>query len=424
LASPLESCAILIANVAKGETRTRYLIQGLQFPPDSLYRQRTEFSAILEPAFVVQATKSAQRAHQAVIFVHTHPDTKTHPQFSTVDDSGEVALKEFMARRIPGVEHVALVLSQSGCAARLLGTTESVRVLEIGRNLNIRSESENVETNPEFGRQVQAFGKIGQQKIQRLRVGIVGLGGTGSIVAQQLAYLGVKEFLLIDPDAVERSNLNRLIGAGSASIGKPKVEVAAELLQFIQPSVLAEQIKDTALRVTVARKLIDTDFFFCCTDTHGSRAILAQLAYQYLIPAIDMGVIIATRKGRVSHITGRAQMLSPGLGCLTCGQVLDADAVRWDFMSEEDRNRDPYFSGAGEAQPSVVTINSLVASLATNMFLGAVTDVPAQSRFEIYNGIEGTVRSIQARCEAACIVCSDRGALGRGDTWPLPGRLQ
>jgi hypothetical protein len=92
-------------------------------------------------------------------------------------------------------------------------------------------------------------------------------------------------------------------------------------------------------------------------------------------------------------------------------------------MSPEERKRDPYFTGAGEPQPAVVTINSVIASLATNMFLGAVTDVPAQARFQIYNGIEGTVRSISARRESACIVCSERGAVGRGDSWPLPGRL-
>ncbi len=421
--SPLESCAILSANVARGEKRTRYLVQNIQIAPDNVYRRRTEFEAVLEPSFVVSGTKKAQRAGQSVVFVHTHPGTDGHPQFSVVDDKGEGLLREFMARRIPACDHAALVLAPAGCAARMLGTSDEMRVIEVGRNLSIRSRPvERVLAKP-FDRQIRAFGETGQHIIQQLRVGIVGLGGTGSVVAQQLAYLGVTDFLLVDPDCVEPSNLNRVIGSTHESVGVPKVAVAASLLRSIRPSIKTEEIQDTALNVAIAKKLLDTDFFFCCTDTHGSRAILSQLAYQYLIPAIDMGVIIATHKGHVTHVTGRVQMLSPGLGCLTCAQVLDADAVRWDFMSDKERKQDPYFAGAGEPQPSVVTINSVISSMATNMFLGAVTDVPAQSRFQIYNGIEGTVRSVNARREAACIVCSERGAVGRGDTWPLPGRL-
>ena len=49
--------------------------------------------------------------------------------------------------------------------------------------------------------------------LQMLRVGVVGLGGTGSAVAQQLAHLGVTKYTLIDRDDIDVTNLNRLIGA-------------------------------------------------------------------------------------------------------------------------------------------------------------------------------------------------------------------
>ena len=314
-----------------------------------------------------------------------------------------------------------LVISAGGCAARELGTASEVRVLAAGAKLRILSRDSTTKPAAEFDRQVRAFGENGQRNVERLRVGIVGLGGTGSAVCQQLAHLGVKDFLLIDPDVVEPSNLNRLVGFRITSAGQPKVLEAARHLESIA-KVRVETVQETALLVSIAKKLLDTDFFFCCTDSHGSRALLSQISYQYYLPSIDMGVVIAAANQQLSHIAGRAQMLAPGLGCLTCGEVLDADAVRWDFMSDAERKRDPYFLGAGQRQPAIVTINSVVASLATTMFLGAVTDAPINSRFQLYNGKDGTVRAIQARREAACIVCSDRGALGRGDSWPLAGR--
>ncbi len=64
-------------------------------------------------------------------------------------------------------------------------------------------------------RQLAVFGVTGQQTLGRLRVGLVGLGGTGSHMAQNLAYLGVREFVLVDDDAVD-ATADSADGAGSA----------------------------------------------------------------------------------------------------------------------------------------------------------------------------------------------------------------
>ena len=77
-----------------------------------------------------------------------------------------------------------------------------------------------------FDRQVRAFGADGQLKLQRLRVAIVGLGGTGSLIAQQLVHLGVRDFILVDPDVIESTNLNRVANAFQDDIGQPKVKIA------------------------------------------------------------------------------------------------------------------------------------------------------------------------------------------------------
>src|SRR2546430_1634402 len=53
-----------------------------------------------------------------------------------------------------------------------------------------------------YDRQTRLFGMAGQERIGDFKVAIVGLGGVGSHVAQQLAYLGTKRFILIDADIV------------------------------------------------------------------------------------------------------------------------------------------------------------------------------------------------------------------------------
>jgi molybdopterin/thiamine biosynthesis adenylyltransferase len=288
-----------------------------------------------------------------------------------------------------------------------------------GPSVNLASEHES-----RHDRQLRAFGADGQASISRLNVGVVGLGGTGSFVAQQLAHLGVARFILIDDDVVEISNLNRLIGARPDDVGQQKVTIAERNIKTIQPNASAVKVFGSVLNTSVAKALLDADIFFCCTDSHGSRAVLNQLAYQYYIPCIDMGVSIGTKAGTVTHITGRVQMLSPGLGCLTCGGTLDPDAVRRDLMTDAQRQADPYFIGQSQPAPAVVSINGTVASLAVTMFLGAVTNIPANARYQVYNAITGNIRSVESISDPSCIVCSRRGALGQGNSWPLPARQE
>src|SRR6185437_6682436 len=163
---------------------------------------------------------------------------------------------------------------------------------------------------------------------------------------------------------------------------------------------------------------------FCCTDSQGSRAVLNQFAYQYLVPVIDMGAAIIVSGGRISHIAARTQMLAPGLGCLVCGDLLSPEAVRVDLLTDFERTADPYVVGVHEPAPAVVSLNSTVASLAVTMFLDAVLEIGASARFINYNGISGAARPASISPHPQCYVCSERGAFAQAGAWPLPGRLK
>jgi molybdopterin-synthase adenylyltransferase len=424
LGENIERCAILFAHEVDRKSRPkRLLVREVEFPSDADYARRGPLEAELSPETVARVTKRARLAGMALVFVHSHPG-ESSPMFSAVDNWGEARLSEFLSRRHPKLTHAALVISKGGVCARRLGSEMYIRVLELGENRNLLFdpvESKSAVDN-EYDRQVRAFGEVGQRSLEGLKVAIVGLGGTGSIIAQELVHLGVREFVLIDPDVVEVTNLNRVANAHHKDIGKTKVSIATEYIKKFSNRVAVSAIVGDITRADTATSLTGVDFIFGCTDSHGSRAVLQQISYQYLVPCIDMGAVIAVTDHEVRHLYGRVQLLSPGLACLTCSGLLNPEEVRRDMMSAFERKQDPYIIGMHEPAPAVMSLNGTVASLAVTMFLSVVAGVPSKARHLLYNGIASSLRSARAMPEKDCYICSRSGAFGRGDSWPIFGR--
>lgn len=95
--------------------------------------------------------------------------------------------------------------------------------------------------------------------LARTTVGIVGLGGGGSHVAQQLAHVGIGCFVLIDPDTIEDTNLNRLVGGTWADIARKaaKVEIAKRLILAVRPKARVRVVKADWQTASEALKLCD-----------------------------------------------------------------------------------------------------------------------------------------------------------------------
>lgn len=420
-----ERCAVLYAAQTERSTGSlRLLVREVEFPGDADYVSSGVSHATLTPAFVARISKRAKREKLSIVFVHSHPGEQA-PLFSAVDDFGEEQLANFLAHRHPDVVHAAMVVSAGGLRARQLGRQNEIRVLSLGDNRDLLFEPDQglSSISKVFDRQVRAFGGDGQRELGRLCVAIVGLGGTGSIVAQQLAHLGVRNFILVDPDVVEETNLNRVSGAIADDIGEPKVKVASRYIHGVAPDASIESIVGDIVRVKIARSLLDADLIFGCTDSHGSRAILQQVAYQYCIPCVDMGTTITVSHDAVEGIFGRVQLLAPGLACFTCSGLLDSAEVRRDMMNEFERKLDPYIQGAREPAPAVMSINGTVASLAVTMFMAIAIGIPSRGRHILYNGKATTLRVVQATPRPNCFVCSRSGAFARGNSMAPFGRL-
>ncbi|MDE2466981.1 MAG: ThiF family adenylyltransferase [Alphaproteobacteria bacterium] len=417
-----ERCAVLLTSRLE-QGRRALLVREIVLPEDADYARRSPIHAELRPDFVARVTKRAKLASLSLVFVHTHPGDQS-PRFSRTDDEGERELAAFLARRGLEEPHAALVLSDGGMCARLLGRPDMIRVVSVGDRLTVEFDAHREETTaaPMFDRQVRAFGIEGQKVLQELRVGIVGLGGTGSIAAQQLAHLGVRDFVLIDPDHLELTNLNRVVGASESDVDLPKSELARRHVQAIAPTARVRSVVGDVVHAAVAKELLSADIILCCTDSHGSRSVIQQVAYQYLIPCVDVGSTITTHDGQVTGVYGRVQLLGPDQACLWCSGLLSSEEVRRDMMSAFERKADPYIQGAHEPAPSVISLNGTVVSLAVTMLLGIVTAVPVGPRHLIYNASASTLRPARATPQDGCFICSRQGVFGRGDLQPLFAR--
>jgi hypothetical protein len=431
LNSTVETAGVLYAHSVATHDGYRLIYRDFDFAPNDAYIVRRTDRVELHPNFLAASLKRARTNRWSVVLTHTHP-WHGSVRASPVDLEGERVFLPAVFRRVPDVPHGRLIIGHNDYEAALFPTAESteteLRIFQLGSYMSELptlplETSASRSPSAQFDRQIRMFGFAGQHILAKLRVAIVGLGGTGSIIAQELAHLGVSNFLLMDPDVVEPSNLNRVVGAATTDIGRPKVVVSERFVRGINPNATVKSIVGSANLNETAKQLTACDFMFICTDSHGSRAVLNQLSYQYYLPAIDIGVRIDNRNGDI-RVTGRIQMIGVGLSCLLCANLLDPETVRRDLMTEFERQRDPYIVGSPQPQPAVISINGTVSSLAVSMFLSAVTGLPLKSRYQIYRGEIGTVRSVDNEPASGCVVCSPAGAVGRGDEWDLPGRRQ
>lgn len=423
----LESAAILLAApVARGKNGSRLLVQAMAIPTEADYVKRTATEVELKPEFGLPFEKTAARQGWSLVYAHTHPAQKSEPSFSPIDDRAEACLAPYARRRSPKTPHVALLLGEQRLIARELGTLNPVRVLEIGDHIKHAYDpvEGDVELEIAHDRQIRAFGEAGQRRLGHQRVVIVGLGGTGSVIAQQLAHLGINDFLLIDPQLVDGTNLNRIIGASHDDVDKTlKVDVAARVIQTIRLGARITKIAQDVLAPGIGLQIAAADFVFCCTDSHGSRHLLNQIAYQYLMPTIDMGVSI-TPDTTVANLQlwAHIRLLAPGQACLHCTNSLDADQVRRDLMTEPERRRDPYFNkGVQVTQPAVISLTSMAASVATTMFLSVVVGIPAPARHLTLQSHRGRMAPMDNVPQPTCPYCREE-VVAAGGAIPLPER--
>lgn len=214
----------------------------------------------------------------------------------------------------------------------------------------------------DFSRQ-SFLGKNSEQTLAGIRVAIVGLGGGGSHVAQQLAHVGVGHYRLMDPQVIEPSNLNRLVGATKNDIdaASPKVEIVRRNILGIRPRARVEAAQK--IWQEVDHLIRDAHVLFGCVDGYRQREYLESAARRFGIALIDIGMDVAEIGGGEFAISGQTIMTRPGRPCMRC----------LGFLTPDNLSREENKYGDAGINPQVVWTNGMLASLAVGAFMKLVT---------------------------------------------------
>ena len=271
-----------------------------------------------------------------------------------------------------------------------------------------------------YARQVLMFGQPGQQRIEREKVGIVGVGGLGSQICQALAYTGVNDFTLVDDDSIELTNLNRLAGAFPSDVGRLKVEVARRHLQQINSNVVVREVSKNLRTTEAMQALIECSVIFGCVDHDGPRLVLTELASAYALPLIDTAAeIFPEENGQPFHFGGRVVVARPGDYCLFCAEQIDREMAKEELESPEVRavrREHGYGIGKNVPAPSVFALNGIIANLAVMEFIAMTTRLREPSRMLTYKGDRGVVTSNDTK-KANCFTCAHFGQRERADVF-------
>lgn len=265
--------------------------------------------------------------------------------------------------------------------------------------------------------------------LNQMKVGVIGAGGGGSLVLQMLARLGVGHLIAVDSDRVDTTNLPRIVGARQRDVGQAKVEVAKRVAREANPKVRFEAIKGSVVDAAVAHRLTDVDFLFLATDTMQSRLIFNALVHQYLIPGIQIGakVIVEPKTGNVEDVFTVSRLVLPSSGCLQCNGLISSAQLQQEALSSEERRRQRYITDDEVPDPSVITLNALSASQATNDFLLIMTGLlqpTASAEYIQMHPCERVTERVNVRSEPTCRTCSGSpgSRYARGDRARLPCR--
>lgn len=381
---PLETAGVLLASVVRLEDGNVRLL-GREFVPvpDSAYLRRNEDALTIASEGYVPALARAETLNATALWVHTHPGVGSSPEPSSHDDVVDRQLAETFRLRSGSDYYGALILAPRDRGVAFTGhievdgaeSTSITRMWAVGNRFRLTpayglSVPGSIEI---FDRNVRAFGAAVQQTLGDLKVAIVGCGGTGSAVAEQLVRLGVRRFLLVDPEALSPSNITRVYGSGHGDIGRAKVEIAADHIRRIAPESICEEVRSMITVSATAKQLRSCDLIFGCTDDNAGRLVLSRIPTYLLTPVIDCGVLLSSdEQGNLIGIDARVTTIVPEQACLLCRGRIDVARAGAELLTPQERRRlegEGYAPAMGRTEPAVVTFTTMTAATAVSELL-------------------------------------------------------
>lgn len=423
-----EDLAFALWHPSVGERRDTGLINSVLLPRDG--ERQVHGNVSFMPSYVERACRSAMEQGAGVAFLHSHP----FPGWQGMSQD-DVDAEQRMSGAVLGLTGLPLIGMTIGSdltwSARVWLHDEAPRsrrpalqwcsaVRVAGASLQVSFANE-LRPVPKFGdmfRRTHAmWGSENHSQMARLRVGIVGLGSVGSLVAETLARMGFQDLVLIDFDRVEPHNLDRLVTAARTDIDCPKVLVAKDRIESVRT---AEKVSVRTVEYSLAEDAgyaaaLDCDVLFSCVDRPRARHILNHFAYAHLIPVIDGGIVARFRDGVFRGADWQVQTSAPGRACLECLGTYDPADVSTEAAGKLE---DPsYLAGLAadhrfKRNENVFPFSMNLASLEVLHLVALITGAAGIHDFGVqrYRYVPGIVEQLPAKsCKPGCDVSAQVG---------------
>ncbi|HEY3273763.1 MAG TPA: ThiF family adenylyltransferase [Methanocella sp.] len=429
--SGCEGYAVALCGIKPGADKrsAAYMVRSLHIPGKGDLIDHSSVSVTPSADFMEAVLARAMERQSSVLEIHTHPGSPA-PSFSSVDlDHGEdngrflKSCRTGFVMLVIGSEGFTIMEYDGESDCLLTPEAATITLLTRAGATDLFPQLKKPETEelpPTVDRQLHIWGDACQRKIQTITAGIAGLGGTGSVLLQMLVRVGVKKFVLCDPDDLELSNLSRLPYAFKDDAGRKKVRVAAGYVKRVTGDAVVKMITRP---VQDARESFQgCDVLFGCTDNDGARLALNEISLKYFVPYIDTGTEIFVDDGRVRDMGGQVRVIVPGVtGCLECAEAIDHDRAAAALLSPDEaslRNAAGYVNGTGlSPAPAVITLNTIIASMASQEFVDMIArrDRHSAGNYYLYDATVPRIERFSIERKLDCPMCGREGICGMGD---------
>lgn len=306
--------------------------------------------AIAEP-YTLRVALGAERHRLAVGVAHSHPKNCA-PIASPIDDDMDAYYADYFQGFAPGRPYVSMILSEFkgelavSCRVFFQNEWRLVDHVAIERVPAVTwvggvpkgvGDAKRERTK----RLAAAFGDEAASRLRQATVAVIGAGGTGSAAIEVLARAGIGKLIVVDPDYLDDSNLERVHGSHPEQAAQrlKKVLVTQQHVKLIDPTCDFQGLVGALPQSEVVDAVVRADVVLGCTDSQHSRLALSDLAVRYLVPAIDCGVMLEGAQGTVSGQIIQLVRFLAADPCALCQGMIVPERLKQELMDKRERDQ-------------------------------------------------------------------------------------
>jgi molybdopterin-synthase adenylyltransferase len=239
---------------------------------------------------------------------------------------------------------------------------------------------------------LRELGGVGQQKLLKAHVALVGLGALGGPAALYLAAAGVGKLTVIDDDAVSLSNLQRQVLFGASEVGTAKTDAGAARLSFINPDVSIIQKRERLSAANAKALLTGADIVVDGSDSFATRFDVNAACYELGLPLVS---------GAVGRWSAQVSVFKAGL---TKDNPADTRLPCYRCLVAEMPETEETCAAVGVIGPLTGMIGARLALEAVKEITGAGASLAG--KLWVFDGLSGEARLVGLQADPACPVCA------------------